>query len=80
MNKNGHKHGGHLWMMILCCLVPILLVVLVKNSSFSGSGWITAILPFLCPIFMVVMMFSCFKGSAKKAENGEAKQQQGSCH
>ncbi len=61
-SKNGHLH--HMWMMVLCCGTPILIlgVISLLGTSYSGSRAVLAgALPFACPIMMVVMIAMMFR-------------------
>lgn len=67
-NKNGEnkKHNPikHMLMMVLCCGLPFLLVAILPFISI-GVGLKTAIagiVPFICPIMMMLMMPMMFKG------------------
>jgi len=60
--KKGHLH--HMWMMILCCGAPILLlgVISLWGTSYSGSKAVLAgALPFICPIMMIAMIAMMFR-------------------
>jgi len=67
--KKGHLH--HMWMMVLCCGAPILIlgVISLLGTSFSGSrAVLTTALPFICPIMMIAMIAMMFK---KDKGNGD---------
>jgi len=72
-SNNGHSH--HMWMMILCCGAPILLLLIISllGTNFTGIRVILAgILPFVCPIMMIIMipmMFMKRKGNGKCHED-----------
>lgn len=71
-NNNSNKgHALHMWMMILCCGAPILLliVILLLGTNFAGLKIALAgILPFLCPIMMLIMIPMIFM---RNKNNGE---------
>lgn len=76
-SKN-NKHLGHshsIWMMILCCGVPILLffVISMLGANFTAlKAVLISILPFLCPammLLMIPMMFMKSKGRGESHEN-----------
>ena len=64
-SKNAHKgHMSHVWMMVLCCGAPIILLVIISllGASFSGlRGSLLWMLPFICPIMMVFMIPMMFR-------------------
>lgn len=53
------KHKIHNWMMILCCIVPIVLVAMLlfsgKASGFSGNG-LLFLLVLICPLSHMLIM------------------------
>jgi len=58
-------------MMFLCCGAPILLFVVITllGTSFSGiKVFLAGVLPFICPIMMLIMMPMMF---VKHKESGE---------
>lgn len=61
----GHSPLGHALMMILCCGLPIILIWLLPSivSVFPAAVGLSAIIPFLCPIMMIPMLFMMFKGN-----------------
>lgn len=84
-NNNDKKHNPlkHLWMMALCCGLPIILLTVVPLLGIKSTGLNTllaGIAPFICPImmlFMIPMMFKNHKqGGCCKSEdlnNGDNK-------
>jgi hypothetical protein len=81
---------SHMLMMILCCGLPLLLLLLIPTIGrfIPGSaGFLGSIVPFLCPLMMIAMipmMIKSFKSNkgdkqidAAKPEDGK---QAGSCH
>ncbi|HEX2985472.1 MAG TPA: hypothetical protein VHO71_01500 [Caproiciproducens sp.] len=74
-NNNSHKgHMSHMWMMVLCCGVPLLLIALV--SLFGASFPVVRValipvLPFLCPILMAVMIPMMFMGHNRNCDREE---------
>lgn len=88
-----HKggHGSHMWMMLLCCGLPLLVFAAlpfidrVLPGSANSIRWIV---PFLCPLMMLPMMLS---GMREKHDDGpetklqtqnqeDSKTDAGSCH
>ncbi len=60
-NKTNKKksHLNHIWMMLLCCGAPILVLFVISllGTSFPGIKLaLVSILPFLCPIMMLIMI------------------------
>ena len=51
-----HKSGRPMWMMVLCCLIPIVALgaILLLRVPVSGAGWLVLIL--LCPLSHLLMM------------------------
>ncbi len=50
---NGMKHGV---MMMICCMLPILIVIALPLFGFSNTPWSWIIFA-LCPIMHIGMMF-----------------------
>jgi Na+/melibiose symporter-like transporter len=69
-NEKHKKHkSGHLWMMVLCCGIPILILLMLPliNGILPGaSNILGAAVPFLCPVMMFVMMFFMFRNGKKE--------------
>jgi hypothetical protein len=52
--QKGKGHGKHMILMFLCCLVPIIiLLILPKTGILSKFSWLV---PLLCPVLMIGMM------------------------
>lgn len=69
-NQNGHNHSPlkHMLHMVLCCGLPIVIVGLlpfISRISPSAGSAVSKIVPFLCPIMMVSMMFMMSSGKKK---------------
>ena len=74
-NQNDHEHDQidskkhsplkHALMMALCCGLPIILIWLLPSivSIFPAAAGLGAIIPFLCPIMMIPMMFMMARGN-----------------
>lgn len=58
-----HNHKGHMMHMVLCCGVPLLLILLLP--LFGYKGFLLTIVPFICPIMMLVMMPMMMRGHGK---------------
>lgn len=53
-----HKgHMSHMWMMALCCGLPIVVVLILPLFGVSlFKGGLLGIVPFICPIMMLIMI------------------------
>ena len=72
-NTGSHGSTKHMLMMVLCCGLPILLIVALPFLKIGNSGFkvgLISVIPFLCPILMLFMIPMMLKGS----KNGK------SCH
>lgn len=75
--ENGHKgnnkrHMSHMWMMILCCGGPVILLLLLPllGKISPGTGkYLSGIIPFLCPIMMIIMIPMMFKKENRNTDN-----------
>ena len=60
--RNLKPHGGrisHIWMMLVCCAAPLVLILVIFLLGASLPGLRTAlisVLPFVCPIMMIGML------------------------
>lgn len=60
--NGSHEHKGimsHMWMMVLCCAAPLVLLVVIALLGSRIPGLkilLISILPFVCPIMMVGMI------------------------
>ena len=66
-----HKHSPlkHMMHMVICCSLPILMIVSVPFIAKYNLGVATffgAIAPFICPIMMGGMLLTMFGGKKKK--------------
>jgi hypothetical protein len=48
--------GSHMWLMLLCCLVPIALFAGVAGLGIPFSGVLSFAVFLLCPLMMFFMM------------------------
>lgn len=58
-NKNG-SHKGHMLHMILCCGLPLLILLVLP--LFGYSGILQRIVPFICPVMMLLMIPMMMRG------------------
>lgn len=83
-NHSNHKHNPlkHMLHMVLCCGVPIVIVgllPLISKASPSAGGFISKIVPFLCPLMMIGMIpmmmnsgkKSCCESKSHENSDGE---------
>jgi len=64
--KPSHNHIRHMMHMVLCCGLPLLILLALTMIGYKGV--LLNIIPFICPIMMLVMMPMMMRG------------QKGSCH
>lgn len=69
MNHQNHKGKGHGFLMLLCCLIPLLAIVLLPRLGIQ-LGPIGKFAPYamflLCPIMHIGMMLAMSKGNKKE--------------
>ena len=80
--RNGrHAHRGHMphmWMMALCCGVPVILILAV---SLMGAGLpglkavLLGIAPFICPVMMIAMLPMMFMHGKRDSGRHAGKQE-----
>lgn len=67
-NKNGenkkHNPMKHMLMMVLCCGLPLLIVMALPFINIGGGfkAIIVGIAPFICPLMMLLMIPMMLKG------------------
>jgi len=77
-NSKNNKHMHPMWMMVLCCGAPLLLLLVISllGTNFSGiKFFLIGAIPFICPIMMLIMMPMMFmknKGSGDCHEQTSA--------
>jgi Flp pilus assembly protein TadB len=55
--RSGHAgmgHGGHGWMMMICCIPMVIIAVILVTTGVVGFGFIFA--AFMCTAMMWMMM------------------------
>lgn len=73
-NLGGHNHKNHLWMMLLCCGVPLAIIALLAvfgGSIPSARSILLPIIPFLCPVMMLLMMLPMLLSWRKGSQGGQ---------
>ncbi|MDO8685837.1 MAG: DUF2933 domain-containing protein [Clostridiales bacterium] len=73
-HEKGHKgHGNHMLLMVLCCAIPIVLLLLLPVLRINIPA-LKRFLPYavllLCPLMHILMMPMMFRKD-KKGENGQ---------
>jgi choline-glycine betaine transporter len=74
-NHSNTHNNMHLWMMILCCALPIVLIFAIGFfglSLGSLSAWLPYAMILLCPLSMFFMM----RGMTQDHANTESQQAQ----
>ena len=71
--QSQHSHSKHMWMMVICCGLPILGFMAVGALGINAPSFETLIF-LICPIGMVLMMFSMRK------QHGDQKEGHSCCH
>ncbi|WP_298844923.1 hypothetical protein [Clostridium sp.] len=71
-SNRGHSSTRHILMMVLCCGLPILLIAVLPllkiwNSAFGVT--LISIIPFLCPLIMLLMMLKNSKRNKSCHDN-----------
>ncbi|MBT3226187.1 MAG: hypothetical protein HN580_09825 [Deltaproteobacteria bacterium] len=64
MKKTESAHSKHLWLMAICCGVPILGFLLMGSLGFSSPS-LELLFAVVCPIGMGAMMFMMAKNSGQ---------------
>ena len=77
--EHKHKsHFSHMWMMLLCCGAPVMLLIMLPLISSLNPGIrnpLASIIPFICPVMMVMMIPMMLKGNKSNGENKECCEQ-----
>lgn len=68
-NKNkGHSHSKHMWMMAVCCGLPIIGFLVIGAIGISMPSLETLFL-IICPIGMIGMMYMMHRDSQQKEKS-----------
>jgi len=49
----GHRHGGHGWMMIACCIPMLAIAIVLAATGVVGYGFIA--IAVMCTVMMAMM-------------------------
>jgi hypothetical protein len=63
--KQGHSHAKHMWMMAICCGLPIVGFLAIGALGVSAPS-LETLIALICPIGMVGMMYMMHRDSRKK--------------
>lgn len=67
-----HSHKKHVFHMILCCALPIIVLLsipFISKFSPGSSKYLILIAPFICPIMMISMIPMMFGGKKNSIKN-----------
>jgi hypothetical protein len=67
-NENTASHKGHMWMMAVCCGLPIIGFIVIAVLGVSMPSLETALL-LICPVGMVGMMYMMRRDSCTERKN-----------
>jgi hypothetical protein len=67
-NENTASHKGHMWMMAVCCGLPIIGFIAIAVLGISMPSLETALL-LICPIGMIGMMYMMRRDSCTERKN-----------
>lgn len=71
--KNGqHGHGKHMLLMILCCAIPLVLLVLLPNLPIDNraiKGGLSYAMLLICPLAHILMIIPMFFQKRKDKQN-----------
>ena len=67
-NENTASHKGHMWMMAVCCGLPIIGFIAIAVIGISMPSLETALL-LICPIGMIGMMYMMRRDSCTERKN-----------
>lgn len=76
-NRPHKGHMSHIWMMVLCCGAPLLVLLLISLIGVSFPeirAVLVLILPFICPVLMVGMIPMMFIKNKHKEDHCDSKQ------
>jgi hypothetical protein len=67
-NENTASHKGHMWMMAVCCGLPIIGFIAIAVLGVSMPSLETVLL-LICPIGMIGMMYMMRRDSCTERKN-----------
>ena len=65
--NDNHSHKGHMWMMAICCGLPIIGFLAIAALGISMPSLETALL-IICPIGMIGMMYFMHRDNCESNE------------
>ena len=68
-NQNNHSHSKHMWMMAICCGVPVIAFLAIAALGVSSPS-LETVIAVICPIGMVGMMVMMHRDSNKNKTSG----------
>ena len=81
-NHNDNNSKNMLWMMVICCLGPIVFILLAGNVNFKKGGSLFSggyFFPILIGLFVLIHIYMMFQKRGKDNRDGKDKFD-GSCH
>jgi hypothetical protein len=69
--KQSHSHTKHMWMMVLCCGLPIVGFLAIGALGISSPS-LETLIAIICPIGMIGMMYMMHRDQQKKNDGGHA--------
>jgi hypothetical protein len=66
--KNKQNHSKHMWMMVLCCGIPIVALLAIAMIGISAPS-LETFLFLVCPIGMVGMMYMMHRDGQKSSQS-----------
>lgn len=63
-NNEKHKHHNHGLIMLVACLLPIVLIFILKTIYPESTAW-SYLFILICPLLHIVMLIGFFKKSKK---------------
>jgi len=69
-HEKGHNNFKHMWMMVLACAIPLVIILLIPSLGISGK-WITILAVGLMIILHMVLMKDHSSIHDKKHKGGD---------
>ena len=61
--RSGHRHAGHGWMMIACCIPMLVIAIALVATGVASVGFIFVAL--MCTLMMALMMRGMHGGDGR---------------